>query len=64
MCIRDSDYIDAAMNESDIRFLFKSKNKQLTLLEDNKISNTLALDEVKGYISVSYTHLDVYKRQP
>ena len=47
------DYIDAAMNESDIRFLFKSKNKQLTLLEDNKISNTLALDEVKGYISTN-----------
>ena len=41
------------MNESDICGLFKSKNKQLTLLEDNKIPNTLALDEVKKYISTN-----------
>lgn len=47
------EYIDAAMNESDICGLFKSKNKQLTLLEDNKIPNTLALDEVKKYISTN-----------
>ena len=47
------DYIDVAMNESDIRVLFKSKNKQLTLLEDKKIPNMLALDEVKEYISTN-----------
>ena len=47
------DYIDVAMNESDIRVLFKSKSKQLTLLEDSKIPNMLALDEVKEYISTN-----------
>lgn len=47
------DYIDVAMNESDIRILFKSKSKQLTLLEDSKIPNMLALDEVKEYISTN-----------
>lgn len=47
------DYIDLAMNESDIRVLFKSKSKQLTLLEDSKIPNMLALDEVKEYISTN-----------
>lgn len=66
-------YIDSAMSESDIRDLFKSGNKQLTLSGMSQTQNELALKEVKDYIAMNTgrhtktsmkTLLDRYLKSP
>ena len=46
-------YIDTAMNESDIRNMFKNNGKQLTLEGANSTPNQLALNDVNDYIALN-----------
>ena len=76
MCIRDSDIAAALQNQCHVTPLAhltcvsSTKEKVHHVLEELKeknIENVLALRgdiPADGAIAVSYTHLDVYKRQP
>lgn len=46
-------YIDTAMNENDIRSLFKSNAQQLSLDKTNEIKNELALNDVSDFIALN-----------
>jgi len=46
-------YIDKAMNESDIRDLFKDNGKQLTLEGTDSVPNQLALNDINDYIALN-----------
>lgn len=44
-------YIEAAKNESDIRSLLKTKDKQMIMLEEEKTHNHLAIRDVQEYVA-------------
>lgn len=46
-------YIDTAMNENDLRMIFKSNSQQLTLGGGNATCNELALRDVCDYIAIN-----------
>lgn len=46
-------YIDAAMNESNLRDLFRDSAKQLTIDDTDTSKNQLALDDVNNYIELN-----------
>lgn len=46
-------YITAAMNDNDIRELFKDNGKQLTLANTSSTPNELALNDVNSYIATN-----------
>lgn len=46
-------YIDTAMNENDIRSLFKSNAQQLSLDKTNEVKNELALNDVSDFIALN-----------
>ena len=46
-------YIDTAMNESDIRSMFKNKSEQLTIDGTGRAKNELALRDLNDYIALN-----------
>ena len=46
-----------ALNDTDMKYLL------LYLEETNGLTNEKKIDNAIGIVAVSYTHLDVYKRQ-
>ena len=65
MCIRDRRYDDLRkelnISEEDVQSLSYLHGADV---ERGTILNDAILKEYDGYMPVSYTHLDVYKRQP
>ena len=73
MCIRDSDNSIIPINLDNIKLYFRDNqdlyftNIEKPIIVDVKIvdilDSTTTYGKIEGIISVSYTHLDVYKRQ-
>ena len=61
MCIRDSLYRDHGENAGDLVVLGVANPKT----QEHPQNSDVSVDEVKAFVedAVSYTHLDVYKRQ-
>ena len=57
-------YIGTFREGMHIADVYLCKNKQIALTKNGKEYGNLVMQDKTGTIAVSYTHLDVYKRQP
>ena len=62
MCIRDSPYIAYALHDSEHPDHVTSDNHTRNVWR-TPANNKLRMEDKRGEEPVSYTHLDVYKRQ-
>ena len=63
MCIRDRDYVDRNLVRASTTKMAQSRRKQLEKLEIPEAPKDETNQLKFRFESVSYTHLDVYKRQ-
>ena len=65
MCIRDRLYVvDGVPYDGDMSSINPQDIESLSVLKDAAANSIYGARGANGVISVSYTHLDVYKRQP